>query len=99
MGYRMILSEKALLEMKDAYSWYEGQQKGLGEIFLEAFIDYAKTILKNPNSFRTTYKKFREVPLKNFPYLVIYFVDETKNNIVIISVFHTSRHPKKKFRK
>ncbi|SRR5258705_8336558 len=99
MKYRLILRERAIIEINDAYDWYEDKKEGLGELFLEEFKEYAITIFKNPASFRTTYKKFREVPIKNFPFIIVYFIDDRKNKIIIISVFHTSRNPKKKFRK
>jgi plasmid stabilization system protein ParE len=99
MNYKLILREKALSEIEEAFNWYEAQQTGLGEKFLEAILHYAKVILKNPNSFKTTYKNFKEIPVKKFPYLIVYFIDERKNKIIILSVFHTSRNPKRKFRK
>ncbi|MEP7170157.1 MAG: type II toxin-antitoxin system RelE/ParE family toxin [Bacteroidota bacterium] len=99
MNYRLVLREKALTEIEEGYNWYETQQTGLGEKFLDAILSYAKVILKNPGSFKTTYKNFKEIPIKKFPYLIVYFIDERKNMIVIISVFHTSRNPQRKFRK
>jgi plasmid stabilization system protein ParE len=98
MKYELVLREKALDELHEAYFWYEDKQKGLGERFLKTANDFLKVIQKNPHSFKTTYRIFREVWLRKFPFLIVYFKDEKKNKIVIVSVFHTSRNPKSKLR-
>ncbi len=72
---------------------------GLGERFLKSVKQNIDLILNNPNTFKTTYKNFKEIYLKEFPFVIVYFIDETNAKIVIISVFHCSRNPKKKFKK
>jgi hypothetical protein len=98
MNYTLIFRDKAVKELSDAYKWYETEQQGLGEFFLKTVNEYTEAILKNPEAFKITYKNFRELWIKKFPYLVVYYIDGRKNKIVIISIFHTSRNPKKKFR-
>jgi len=42
-------------------------------------------------------KHFRQLPLSGFPYVLLYGV--WRDEIIIYRVFHTSQHPKKKFKK
>ncbi|MBD0279158.1 MAG: type II toxin-antitoxin system RelE/ParE family toxin [Flavisolibacter sp.] len=37
--------------------------------------------------------------VKIFPYLIIYRIHKRKKVIAIVSIFHTRRHPKNKYRK
>lgn len=32
--YQLLIKDKAALELKEAYTWYEKRQNGLGEQFL-----------------------------------------------------------------
>ena len=96
MKYSLVIRDKAFSELEDAYSWYEQQQKGLGELFLSEFKEYSKIIQSSPESFEKKYKDFRELLLKTFPYFIVYQID--KNTVVVFSVFHTSRNPKRKYK-
>src|SRR6266513_2135945 len=97
MKYNLIVRDKAIAELENAYQWYERQRKGLGEIFLDTVRKCNREISEHPGTFKVTYRKFREAWLKKFPFVVVYFIDEAGRRIVIVSVFHTSRNPKEKF--
>jgi len=84
------IKEEANLEIIDAYSYYEGKQLGLGEIFLEQLELYLERITKNPKHFEVK-NNYREAYIIKFPYLIIYRIEE--NKVVVYSVFNT---PKKK---
>ena len=82
-------------DIADAYSWYESQQAGLGDLFLLQFREIRKALFLKPNGYRS-YHQYREVPFKQFPYLALYEVCGDK--IVVFGVFHTSQNPLKKDR-
>ena len=44
-------------------------------------------------------KGFREARVKGFPYLIIYKIYARKKIIFINIIHHTSRHPRRKYRK
>ena len=98
MPYKLIVRDKALAEMQDAFDWYEKAVNGLGDKFLQRIEHYNQLISSNPLQFKTTYKNFREVYLRQFPFVLVYFVDEKKKAVVIFSVFHCKKNPKKKFK-
>jgi plasmid stabilization system protein ParE len=58
-----------------------------------------EAICDNPLRYRNTYKNFRETSLKKYPYYIVYFVDESTNTVIITSLYHQKRNPKKKYRK
>jgi plasmid stabilization system protein ParE len=96
--FQLVVRDKAIVEIKDSYTWYELQVIGLGEQFLNILQFYFDKILENHNQFKTTYKKFKEVYIQDFPFIIIYTLDEIKSTIIVIAVFHTSRNPKQKFK-
>lgn len=83
---------KAQKEILDAWEWYEDQQPGLGDRFKEEVRKKIENILSNPLHYPLR-KKYREALIDVFPYLIVFKVDKQKNLILILSVFHTSRHP------
>ena len=99
MKYSLILRDKAVEEIKEAYKWYDEQLNGLGDRFLNSIKKNTDLILNNPIIFKTTYKSFKEVFIKEFPFVIVYYIDKINLNIVIISVFYCSRNPKKKYKK
>ena len=93
MPYNYQLSEEAESDVYEAYFWYEKQQKGLGEGFLDTLDAARETIISNPRTYRARYKKkIRSFVVDRFPYLILYIVND--NNIDVVSVFNTHKHPK-----
>ena len=96
--YTSILSSRALKEIKQAWEWYEERQQNLGDRFVKEVINKIHLIEQNPERYPTCYKSYKEVPVPIFPFLIIYRLNRKKKSIRIVSVFHTSLNPKKKFK-
>ncbi|MBK8369016.1 MAG: type II toxin-antitoxin system RelE/ParE family toxin [Bacteroidetes bacterium] len=82
-------------DVSDPVEWYESQQDGLGERFIDDWESTVAYILSNPFSFAKKTKSFRQAVLKNFPYLVVYEI--TDNIVIIYAVINGAKHPKKRF--
>lgn len=97
MGSKLIIEPEAQDEIYDAIDWYQSKQIGLGEEFYGYLEGYFET-LKNGNADFPIKRKpvFRELPLKRFPYVIIY--EKTKDAVIVYSVFNTHQHPLKKVR-
>lgn len=92
--YDIELSPKASLELDEAYEWYEEQLAGLGARLLKEVNKYLTTISKNPKLFQVRFPdEIRAVPLKVFPYLIVYWIDEANKKVAVLSIFHSKRHP------
>ena len=74
MGYNIIISPGAERDTNEAYIFYEHQQAGLGERFLDELMFFYKKLEQNPNyySFVSDEKTIRSLSLKKFPYQIIY---------------------------
>lgn len=95
MVFEIIISELASLEITESVAFYESRQKGLGKLFLNSLKSALQILKSNPELFSIKRKSiYREMPIKKFPFIVIYEI--IGNEVIVYSVFHTSRNPDKK---
>jgi plasmid stabilization system protein ParE len=99
MSYNAIYSPEALSEYKEAVSWYLERSNVVAERFVIAVREKVKEISNDPYRYKTTYSFFKESSLKKFPFNIVYFIDEKLKTVIITSIFHHRRNPKKKFKK
>jgi toxin ParE1/3/4 len=95
--YNLVIKPRAIEMAKEAYNWYEEQQVGLGELFLKELDGSFGRAEQFPRVYAKIRKNFRQVLLTTFPYVVVFEI--FKNDVVVYAVFHTSRNPRKKFKK
>lgn len=100
MPYGIIITKGALKEYSEAALWYDEQRIGLGEQFISTVRAKLVLIAENPELFSNKHRTYREVKIDSvFPYQIVYRVDMKGKRIVVSAIFHTSRKPKKKYRK
>jgi plasmid stabilization system protein ParE len=88
-----VLRRVAAREFEDSIAWYEKECKGLGQEFRAVIEQYFQRITDKPEWFPKIRGEVRRaVVFRRFPF-AIHFLIEPKR-IVVLSVFHTSRHPK-----
>ena len=77
MEYNIIISIGAFEDTNDAFIFYEGQQKGLGDRFLDELAAFYKRLKYHPTyySFVFTEKTIRALALKIFPYKILYEIN------------------------
>ncbi len=97
LPYTAIYSSRAQKELAHSWDWYEERQQGLGDRFVHEIIRHEQLITQNPERYPARHKSYRETPVPVFPYLLIYRVNKKKKLVYIVSVFHTSINPKKKY--
>ena len=96
MSFTVDLLFKAHLEIFEGWKWFEEQEAGLGYRFEDEVFRKIQLIEANPFQYPLK-KKAREALTDTFPYLIVYRINKRRKVIMIISIFHTSRHPKKKY--
>ena len=95
--YTSLLSSKAAKEIEDSWNWYEDRQVGLGDRFIKEVIDCINKIVFHPDRYPCRYKSYRETFINIFPFSIIYRINKKNKTVIIISIFHSSRNPKKKY--
>jgi hypothetical protein len=93
MTYKLVVQPAARIDIQDSIAWYNRQQKGLGRRFHSTVKESFDHLRTNP-FFQNRYSAVRCLPLKKFPFMVHFTVEETKKQVVVHAVFHTSLHPK-----
>lgn len=93
---KLEIKEEATLEIEDAFLYYEEQRSELGDQFLEQLERALKSIQRSPHGYASIHHRYRQFPLGQFPFVVVYEV--LQEAIIVYAVFHTSRHPRKKIR-
>jgi plasmid stabilization system protein ParE len=92
-----ILSSRAQKEITESWNWYEDRQPCLGDRFLKEVRTRIEKIEQTPERYPTRFRSYKETPVPVFPFLIIYRINKRKKLIRIVSVFHTSLNPKKKY--
>ncbi len=78
-------------ELADAVNWYEDRQRGVGTRFFNEVQKVFQRIAANPQLHATVHGPVRKAAVRRFPYIVLY--REEAEEVIVISVFHTSRNP------
>ena len=87
----LILRPEAEADIQSAYDWYESQQTGLGEDFLQSLDNVVAGIQRLPEKHPVVYRELRRALLRRYPYAVFYLV--RPDQIVVVSVMHQRQDP------
>ena len=94
--YSTEILKPAEIEFDEAFEYYNEQLPGLGRKFYGEVSRYLSSISENPYKFAAKYdNELHFATLKIFPFLIVYWVDEALKTVFVVSIFHTSRNPKK----
>lgn len=94
MNYQLEIKHEAFLDIEDAYLYYEARKKGLGSHFLNTLENYMNRIQNYPEHYQIKRTPYREVFIKDFPYLIIFEIEDRK--VIVYVVFNTWRNPSQK---
>jgi plasmid stabilization system protein ParE len=92
--YKSLILPLAKQDIREAATWYNERQPGLGKKFIEHVRKAVLYIRQNPKSVAVRYDGTRTALLDTFPYLVHFSIDENKRLVIVSAVFSTSRDPK-----
>ena len=91
MTYNIELQAEAVLEIQEAFEWYENQRTGLGYELLAIIEQSFSKLLIQPNHYSYINQRYRRIKTNRFPYLIVYEI--VADNIFIIGVRHAKRKP------
>ena len=80
-----------------ATRWYAERSPTAAMNFVEEVMSCFNAIALFPNGSPRVTGMFRQLPVHGFPFLVLY--RPMRDRIIVVRIFHTSQHPKKKFRR
>jgi toxin ParE1/3/4 len=66
----------------------------LGEKSNNALNEHIASIAKNP-FYQIRFKDYRALPIRKFPYVIIFYINENTDTVYISAIFNTKQNPKK----
>lgn len=92
MAYKVYISDEAKLDIENSFLYYKSKVSDrVAKNFLTDFRTTLKIITNNPY-FRLWYSNFRGKPMRKYPFVIFYLLDDVENIIVVSRVFHTSQN-------
>ncbi len=92
MSLPIRLLPEAQAEFDQATDWYEDRRPGLGAEFVAKIDKAFDRIASDPDRYLEVYMGVRKAIVPKYPYVVLYRAEEP-DEVLVISVFHTSRNP------
>ena len=83
----------AVLELDDAFKYYESEQVGLGLRFQAEVARSISRLVEYPESYQKIGRYSRRSLVYKFPYGVIYQIREKPGGILIVAIAHLHRKP------
>ena len=87
----LIVRPEAETDMIDAYNWYEGKNKNLGEKFIAEVDSVFNKIISNPEIYMLAFQNTRRCLCQRFPYAIYFSIQ--KENIIVHAVLHQRQNP------
>jgi hypothetical protein len=85
-----ILSHVSLLaDLAETTAWYNNEQPGLGDEFIEDFERTLAFITSQPTMYQQVSVTFRQAVLKRFPFSIYYSFED--GHIYILACLHNAR--------
>jgi len=92
MRYKLIIQPEVFDDIQQGIDWYNSRQKGLGKSFFNAVQQEYKILRINPG-FQVRYDQVKCLPVKKFPYMIHYYVNEESKTVIIMGVINTYLNP------
>ncbi|MEO6731711.1 MAG: type II toxin-antitoxin system RelE/ParE family toxin [Ferruginibacter sp.] len=99
MGYNYKFHELAQKDYEVSLQWYLERSIRAAQNFVAAMDGALQLIVEYPTWWLNKYKDYHEISLKKYPFTIIYKIEEEKQLIIILSIYHHKRNPKRKYRK
>ena len=95
MAYKLTYGKKSVSELDEALDWYKEVSLKTAEKFNKSALSRLIEISETPHLFGyvKNRKRYRRAKIKRYPYIIVFRVDEPKQKVFILSVWHEKRNP------
>src|SRR5687767_10059485 len=93
MAYSFVNSPTVKADIIDAFNYYKKINPQLANQFIIRLREAKSYIALSPMGFQIKYNGVRTLLLKQFPYHIHYFINENKQQIIILAIIHAYKNP------
>ncbi|HUW07001.1 MAG TPA: type II toxin-antitoxin system RelE/ParE family toxin [Williamwhitmania sp.] len=93
MRFKVKIEPKALQDIQAITDWYNERQAGVGKRFQKATVKQIDSLVNNPHGWAIRYNEIRCLPVRKFPYMVHFYINESTETVEVLAVISTSRDP------
>jgi plasmid stabilization system protein ParE len=83
VNFAIAYQQKALAEYEQAVLWYAEKKFDVAKNVEAPINERIALLRKDPTRYKRTYKQFYEVALNQYPYSIVYFINEAGRQVVI----------------
>jgi plasmid stabilization system protein ParE len=94
MKYKVKIEPEALADIQDITDWYNKRKVGLGKRFQAIAIKQINGLKKDPHICTIRYNEIRCMVVKNFPYMIHFYINDETRTVEVLAVFSTDRDTK-----
>ena len=95
MSFKILYHPEVYHDIQEAIDWYNQQKAGLGKRFYTTLKDHLAVLRDSPKQFSVRYKDVHCMPMRTFPYLIHYRIDEIQKIVFIEAILNTYQSPEK----
>lgn len=92
MKYKVGFSDGALIDVRNAHSWYEEKVPGLGIRFADAVKRQSQSLESLPEKYRVVRNDIHVCSIPKFPFELYYRIE--KSQVVVLVVHAVRQDPK-----
>ncbi len=92
MAFELLIDYRAYQDVEDAIAHYMSKSVKVANKLYDTIEGAYDLLEKNP-FFQIRYKDYRCLPIKGFPYMLHFSINENKNIVHIHALINTSKNP------
>ena len=91
--FEVKIHDRAIQDIWEGFNYYEEKQKGLGLKFNKSILIAVESLKLNP-FYQIRYNTFRCLPIKRFPFMIHFEIDEKQKRVDVYAVINAYLDPK-----
>lgn len=94
MNFQILFEPDAVRDIEGKIDYYDNELVGLGKKFEKALNKLFTSLGKSP-FYSLRYDRVHCLPMKKYPFMIHFTIDEIHQKVIVIAILHTSLDPKK----
>jgi plasmid stabilization system protein ParE len=98
MPYKYSLLAVAQEDYESSISWYIKRSLTASKKFVNVIDKSLATICSDPKRQRNEYENYYEFTVQEYPFTIVYTIEESLKRILVVAIYHQKRNPEHKYR-